>query len=112
MIGTQLETTQECKDFIANLIKNDSTIRDECHAHDIYSFEASKWKRTKKRFIRSDSEVDWILNSSNQEFIWLEPGRTTLESCVVRGFLHRDADCFVSIITDFNKLVAWTFQVD
>lgn len=112
-MSSHIKSTSDCKAFISTKISSDKILQDECLDHDIVSWAPSKWSRTEKRKIKSDDEVEWILESNFPEFTWIKKDQTSLVGCTMRGFLHKDGDCFVSIITDKNcELVAWTFQID
>lgn len=108
-----LKSTKDCKIFISKLIDSDLDLQGECLCHDIDIWTKDRWKRTQKRSIKTDDEVDWILNPMFPENIWLKPGTKTLVGCTMRGFLHKDGDCFVGLVTDQNNIiVAWSLQAD
>lgn len=125
--------TATLKQFIHDRIMESKNFRSELLAHDIEDVRPARWSRTRKRRIPAE-DLDQF------EFLYEDMARDMEEAgmaslpikwdvskschtsrplselyhCIERGFLHKDGDCYVGIITDpgDSAVVAWFAQVD
>jgi hypothetical protein len=117
-------TTAILKKNIESWVNQSPVFKGELLAHDIQRFGSNSWSRTFKRKIDASNvnhfgylyEANGIAQDFQSDGMASLPTRplNNLVGCIERGFLHKEADCFISIITDptDQTVVAWTAQVD
>jgi hypothetical protein len=108
--------TSDCKLFIEQTVNKDPIMQSEIQAHDVSSWAPNKWSRSHKKKIDSqyyDDHYSWMDDPFMQEFWWRQQG-ASLVGCIERLFLHKDADCYVTVVTDptDTNVVAWVFGID
>jgi hypothetical protein len=108
--------TVDCKTFIESTVNKDSIMQLEMQAHDIISWIPAKWTRSHKKKIDTShytERYEWMDDPVAQEFWWRKQG-ANLVGCTERLFSHKDADCYVSVVTDLTdtNVVAWVFGID
>ena len=116
------QTTASLKVFIAQQANNSPTFRDELEAHDIEDVSPRRWSRTRKAKIRTDTLDDYAfiydesMKYMEADGMAMRPScpAEQLVGCIERGFLHKEADCYVGIITDpsDHAVVSWFAQID
>ena len=116
-------TTAVLKKFIVSRIAASAVFKNELLDHEIDNVHPSRWSRNRKAKIKEGDlsrfafmYEDGIAADLRDDGMANHPKLALHElvGCVERGFLHKDADCFVGIVTDptDSHVVAWYAQVD
>lgn len=109
--------TAEVKQWVADHISQNKILLSELEAHDVDDFSPRCWVRKSKRKIKPADLEAWEFLLEPCPYDGSEPGVERLEDlvgCTVREFLHRDADCFVAVITDKadQSVILRSFNID
>lgn len=119
----KLKNTADCKIYIEKIIngtdkncqyKSSKSFRDDLLTHDIFfNIGPKHWSRTEKKKITFDDQVSWMFEDYAEDFGWKDLKYKSFVGFTYRCFMHKDADCLVTIVTDdTDELIAWFYQVD
>ena len=107
--------TPACKAFIENTVNASPVLQEELRAHEADRWDATCWKRSEKKKVRDEGELDWI-REIPEDMGKAPPVDMPLTGCILRGFLYNPdiTDSYFCIITDptDTTIVAWAFQID
>lgn len=104
--------TAALKTWIKNLYTSHPVIASDMDGHEAKPDE-KYWRRFSKNRINAhnDDEYEWILEIEDDMG---QAPTVPLVGCVVRQFLHTQADAVVGIVTDptDTTIVGWAFTID
>jgi hypothetical protein len=104
------------KEWIASTAGSSPSILGELEAHDIDSWGKSRWRRVRKKRVRTGEAglYEWMYRDTLENAQKPAIPLGELAGCTFREFLHVDGDALFAILTDVDdsEIIGWAFQSD